>query len=214
MLKRRDVTDVIPLSNFGLNLIMPKLKNHLMSLSDDDKYKRFYTPANERTINNYLSGITLDSRGDAVFVVYDDKGENVVGMCHVAVSGTKETRRAELALTVSAKHRKRRIGLDMLERAVLHCRTIGITKVFMNCLKSNTPMQNMARKLHMKVVTDIDESVGELELAKGRIPTAMTEALAIDTVAMFDLQYRRMVNVASHILAAAISPIAGRQIKE
>ena len=42
----------------------------------------------------------------------------------------------------------------------------------------------------------------------------MTEALAIDTVAMFDLQYRRMVNVASHILAAAISPIAGRQIKE
>lgn len=206
MRSKKDITGVVRVSSLGLSLITQKIKEHLLTLSDDDKYKRFYVPVNEGFIDRYLSGITLDARGDAVFVVYDDNGERVVGMCHVAISGTGDTRSAELALSVSDTHRNRYIGMDMLERALLHCKTLGITKVFMYCLKSNAPMQHMARRLNMTVVTDIDESIGTLELAEGKIPVAMAKALAVDTVSMFDLGYRQMVNTASLMLAAATKP--------
>jgi RimJ/RimL family protein N-acetyltransferase len=206
MRRKRDITEVVRIGSLGLNLILPKVKAHLMSLPEDDKYKRFYTPVTEAFIDRYLSGITLDARGDAVFVVYDDGGEDVVGMCHVAVTGSGVTRSAELALSVSDDYRHRHIGIDMLERAILHCNTLGITKVFMYCLKSNTAMQHMAKKLNMKVVTDYDESVGTLELAEGKVPAAIAEALTVDTVAMFDLGYRQMVNTASHMFAAALTP--------
>ena len=208
MRKTKDITDVIRLGSLGLSLVTPKIKEHLLSLSEDDKYKRFYTPVNEGFIDRYLSGITLDARGDAVFVVYNDGGDKVVGMCHVAITGTDAARSAELALSVSDTHRNRHIGVDMLERAILHCKTLGITKVFMYCLKSNAPMQQMARKLNMTVVTDIDESIGTLELAEGKVPVAMAEALAVDTVAMFDLGYRQMVNTASYMMAAAMNPFS------
>lgn len=203
---KRDITNVIRISPLGLSLILPKIKSHLMNLSDDDKYLRFYTPVTEAFIDRYLSGITLDSRGDAVFVVYNDGGSKIVGMCHVAISGTGETRSAELALSVSSKHRKKRIGFDMLERAILHCNTLGITKVFMYCLKTNKPMQDMARKLNMNVVTDYDESIGTLELSNGQIPAAMTEAMTTDTIALFDLGYRQVINSISTMIAASLRP--------
>lgn len=206
MRSKKDITGVVRVSSLGLSLIADKIKHHLRTLSDDDKYRRFYVPVSDEFIDRYLSGITLDARGDAVFVVYDDGGEQVVGMCHVAISGTGDTRSAELALSVSDTHRNRYIGMDMLERALLHCKTLGITKVFMYCLRSNAPMQHMARRLNMTVVTDIDESIGTLELAKGKIPVAMAKALASDTVSMFDLGYRQMVNTASTIMSMATKP--------
>jgi RimJ/RimL family protein N-acetyltransferase len=203
---KKDITGVVRVSNLGLSLIAPKIKEHLLNLPDDDKYLRFYTPVNEGFIDRYLSGITLDARGDAVFVVYDDSGETVVGMCHVAVSGKGKNRSAELALSVSPTHRNRYIGMDMLERAILHCKTLGITKVFMYCLKANAPMQHMARRLNMTVVTDIDESIGSLELAEGKIPVEMSKALAVDTITMIDLGYRQMINTANALLSIAAKP--------
>jgi RimJ/RimL family protein N-acetyltransferase len=206
MRKRKDITNVIRVSALGLSLILPKLKDHLMALPEDDKYLRFYTPVNESFVDRYLSGITLDARGDAVFVVYNDTGEVVVGMCHVAIVGTDATRSAELALSVSTDHRNRHIGIDMLERAILHCKSLGINKVFMYCLSSNRPMQAMARKLDMKVVTEYDESTGTLMLPEDKRVTAQAEAYATDTVALIDLSYRQLVNAASIIMAAAWKP--------
>lgn len=190
----KDKTNVTKLTQSGLNLTMPMVKEHLMGMSDEDKYKRFYMPATETSIMKYLSGITLDERGDAVFVVYNGNGTKVIGMCHVAVTGVGETRSAELALSVDERYRKRNIGLEMLERALLHVETLGIKRVFMYCLSTNIPMQHMARKLGMKVFTEFDESTGSLEMAPGNITAATAEAITADNIALYDLSYRYMVN--------------------
>jgi RimJ/RimL family protein N-acetyltransferase len=206
MFTRRYITYPSRVTTFSLPLLQPKLKEHLIGLTPEDKYRRFYIPATESTIDKYLASITLENGNDAVFVVYDDTGSNVVGMCHVGVSGKDKCMTAELALSVSATHRNQHIGYDMLQRAMLHCNTLGINKIFMYCLASNVPMQRMARKLGMNVVTEYDESTGMVEMVEGRKSAALVEAMTADTIALYDLSMRQAVNAVGCVFATIVNP--------
>lgn len=209
MFTMRDVSHVVHVTNLTYPTIRPMIKDHLMSLSDEDKYRRFYIPTSESTIDKYLAGIELRGRDDAIFVVYNSTGDKIVAMCHVGISGKGETQSAELALSVSSSHRQRGLGFDMLDRAMLHCKRLGIRRIFMYCLATNTPMQRMARKLGMKVVTEFDESTGLVELSKGSIPTAIAETMAADTMALYDLSCRQAINAVSCLIASMITPHRG-----
>lgn len=209
MFTTRDVSQVVRATGLGAATVMPALKEHLMTLSEEDKYKRFYIPTTEASIDKYLRGIDLSGPRDAIFVVYNGTGDKVIGMCHVAITETGEQASAELALSVSPSHRNRKIGIDMLERAVLHCKSLGIRRVYMFCLATNVPMQRMARKLGMRVVTEFDESTGTVELPTGHAPAVMLEVLAADSIAFYDLSCRQAVNAVSCLVASMITPTTG-----
>jgi RimJ/RimL family protein N-acetyltransferase len=185
------------------------VKTHLMGLSDEDKYRRFYIPTTETSIDKYLGGLELMSKEDAVFVVYNGPGDAIIGLCQVAIAGKGADRSAELALSVDGAYRGRSIGYDMLDRAMLHCKSLGIYKVFMYCLASNRPMQQMARKLGMTVITEYDESTGSVELTKDRPGTALAESFAADAMALYDLSCRQAVNAVSCLMAKMITPPTG-----
>jgi RimJ/RimL family protein N-acetyltransferase len=204
--RRKDISDVVNVSQSALIFILPMIQAHLMGLSDEDRYKRFFSPISEAAINKYLSGITVSSSGDAVFVVYNSTGSKIVGFCHAAVSGIGETRSAEVSLTVSDTHRNKHIGIHMLERAVLHCKTLGIKRMFMHCLTTNKPMQEMAKKLGMRVIVDFSESTGQLEIAQGRIPAVVAEAVTADHLALYDLSCRQVINAVCSMLVACTTP--------
>jgi RimJ/RimL family protein N-acetyltransferase len=196
----RNRTDVVHVYSPALPHVKPLIRAHLIKLSDDDKYKRFFSPVSDTRIDKYINDITLDNKKDAVFVVYNKNGTEIVGMCHVAVSETDTSLSAELALSVDETCRHQHIGINMLERAVLHCKAFGIRQVFMHCLSTNRPMQNMAKKLGMAVVAEFGESTGSLNIPQTRIPTALAEAITADTLALYDLSCRQVVNAVYYMM--------------
>jgi hypothetical protein len=58
----------------------------------------------------------------------------------------------------------------------------------------------------MEVITDFSESTAHLEIAQGRIPAAIAEAITADRLALYDLSCRQMVNAVCSTMVAYMTP--------
>lgn len=165
-----------------------QILNHLVSLPINDRYLRFCNTLSDEGIAKYVDRIDLRStQGEACFAVFDDH-KNIIGLCHIAPYDEKGS--AEMALSVDVDHRKSGIGDALFHRGVLHCESLGITKIYMNCLSSNTPIQKLARRHGMTVTTDYGESVAALNLNDRNAVVAFLESLHNDTMGVYDLNLR------------------------
>ena len=166
-----------------------EILEHLLRLPLNDRYLRFCNTLSDEGIAKYVDRIDLRSTtGEACFAVFDDN-KNIIGLCHVAPY-TDDEGGAEMALSVDEQYRKNGVGDVLFHRGLLHCESLGIKKIYMNCLASNTPIQKLARRHGMKVTTDYGESVAALNLTDRNAIMAFLESVQNDTMGLYDVNLR------------------------
>lgn len=167
--------------------------DHLLRLSLNDRYLRFCNTLSDEAIAKYVDRIDLRSvKGEAVFAVFDD-AKQIVGMCHVAPY-YDDPNGAEMALSVDEAYRRKGVGDMLFSRGILHCESLGIKKVYMNCLASNMPIQKLARRSGMSVTTNYGESVANLNLNDRNAIAAFLESLQNDSMGLYDVNLRYASN--------------------
>jgi len=187
-----------------------EILDHLLRLPLNDRYLRFCNTLSDEGIQRYVDRIDLRATdGEACFAVFDDS-RRVVGLCHVApYSDDKEA--AELALSVDENFRKNGIGDVLFHRGILHCESLGIKKIYMNCLASNTPIQKLARRHSMKVTTDYGESVAALNLNDRNAVIAFLESVQNDTMGLYDTNLRHATSQWKNYIAT-LNQIVARSV--
>lgn len=161
---------------------------HLLRLSPDDRYLRFGYRIDDAALVRYAHGI--DAERDALFGVADPELE-LVAFAHLAIDADH----GELGLSVLPGQRRRGLGRVLLDRAATHARNQGLNTLFMQCLADNAPMQRLARRAGMSVVTSAGESEARLDLSEGQ-PGASVDDWMQDQFALADYALR------AHWLAA------------
>lgn len=166
-----------------------EILDHLLRLPLNDRYLRFCNTLSDEGIKKYVDRIDLRSTtGEACFAVFDDR-KCIIGLCHVAPYAEGDSS-AEMALSVDEDHRKNGIGDILFYRGILHCESLGIKRIYMNCLASNTPIQKLARRHGMKVTTDYGESIAALDIKDVNAVAAFLESVQNDTMGVYDLILR------------------------
>lgn len=132
-------------------------RDFYISLSADDRRKRFCCSLSDETISRYVD--QLDFVRDTVLGAFDGQAQ-LVGLAEL-VSGVKES---EMAFSVRPDMRGQRIGTKLIDRLLLRARMCGVRKVFVMFLSDNTPMRRMAGRAGMLVCSVDGEARAEREL--------------------------------------------------
>jgi len=133
------------------------VRNFYLSLSADDRRKRFCCTLSDDTISRYVD--RLNFTRDTVLGAFDGHAR-IVGVAEL-VRGPKES---EMAFSVRPDRRGQKIGTTLIERLLSRARMCGARKVFVMFLSDNTPMRKMALRAGMSVQTADGESYAAREL--------------------------------------------------
>lgn len=136
-------------TEFGL------LKDHLLRLEPEDRYRRFQGHVDDRRIAAYVDGL---DRFRAMVIAWIEDGR-VRGAAEMARFSAPSLTTAELAITVERDLQDRGVGTELLRRALTIARNRGIEQIYMVCLATNGRMRHLADKFAGTLV-DLD---GEVE---------------------------------------------------
>jgi RimJ/RimL family protein N-acetyltransferase len=162
----------IPIRSLGENHL-DRITQHLLSLEPHDRYLRFGFAANDDQIKRYAQGINF-SRDD-IFGVYNRRLE-LIAMAHLAFSTDERLSIcAEFGVSVSAQARGRGYGSRLFDRAAMHARNEGVTRLFIHALSENTVMLKIARSAGATVERSGSESEAHLLLSPATADTRLNE---------------------------------------
>lgn len=177
-----------------------RIRDHLLSLSERDRYLRFGYPASDEQITRYAMG--LDFERDEVLGIFNRRLE-LVAMAHLAYEPMPQRQgkpaMAEFGVSVLDKARGRGFGARLFERAALHARNRGIETLFIHALSENAPMLRIARKAGAKVEREGSESEAWLRLPPDTVASHVGEALERH-MAELDFQFKRHIRVLGDII--------------
>jgi RimJ/RimL family protein N-acetyltransferase len=140
------------------------VRAHLLSLPPDDRRLRFGHGSAE-PIGRYVDAIDFDRQH--VFGAFTSHGE-LVALAHLPiVHGV-----AELGVSVSPRHRRRRLGLQLARRALDAALGAGAREFRFEFAPANEPMRRIAQALGLDVRRD------GTELAARRRLIGAAEAVA------------------------------------
>lgn len=142
------------------------VRNFYLSLSPDDRRKRFCCTISDETISRYVD--RLNFVRDMILGAFDDKAQ-LVGLAEL-IRGAKAS---EMAFSVRPDRRGQKIGTGLIQKIFLYARMCGVTKLYVVFLSDNTPMRRMASRAGMAMSTVDGESHAEREL-----PAPSAEELA------------------------------------
>ncbi len=150
-----------------------RIAEHLLSLSQADRYLRFGYMANDEQVKRYVDGLNFER--DDIFGIYNRKLE-LIAMAHLAFSTDAQLSScAEFGVSVLASARGRGYGSRLFDRAVIHARNEGVGMMFIHALSENTAMLNIARKGGATIERDGSESEAYLKLPPADLDSRMTE---------------------------------------
>lgn len=138
------------------------VRKFYLSLSADDRRKRFCCTLTDDTISSYVD--RLDFSRNAVLGAFDEHAQ-IVGLAEL-VRGEQAS---EMAFSVRPDRRGQKIGTMLIQRLMLRARICGIGKVFVMFLSDNTPMRRMAISAGMAVSIADGEAYAEREM---QVPSA------------------------------------------
>lgn len=127
------------------------VRNFYLSLSPDDRRKRFCCTISDEAITKYTD--RLDFTRDTILGAFDEH-LLLVGIAEL-VHGPAES---EMAFSVRQDRRGQKIGTKLIQKLLQHARMHGVGQVFVQFLSDNTPMRKMARRAGMTVDTVDGES--------------------------------------------------------
>lgn len=158
---------------------------------------RFFVPVNDSFIETFVDKL-LASKTDALFVKYDERGEEIIGVVNVCLTNPNAKKGVppeyELAVSVDAAHRRQGLGYELFEPAFTWITDIGATRVFMSCLTTNLAMRLIVQKFNMKMQRDEDGNTAELVLpGKPNLVGVMVGNIN-NGYALYDLLYKRQLH--------------------
>jgi len=176
-----------------------RIRDHLLSLGEEDRHLRFGMLASDTVINDYVD--SLNFVRDSVFAVFDEKLE-IIGMAHLAYQEFNRSgpTTAEFGVSVSEDGRGIGIGTSLFERAAIHCRNTKVDVLYVHCLSSNAAMMHIARKAGMSVEFAYGEADAFLRLPPGDSSTLAEEAMQ-EKAAEIDYTIKANVRKAKSISA-------------
>jgi RimJ/RimL family protein N-acetyltransferase len=180
---------LIPIRSLGVNH-RERIAQHLMALDPHDRYLRFGFAAGDEQIRRYADSLDFDR--DEIFGVYNRRLE-LIAMAHLAFSTDPNLAAcAEFGVSVWKSARGRGLGARLFDRAVMHARNQGVSRLFIYALSENTAMLKIAINAGAKVERDGSESEAHLYLQAATLDTHLSEMVAEQ---MAQTDYRIKVQV-------------------
>jgi GNAT superfamily N-acetyltransferase len=133
------------------------VRKFYLSLSADDRRKRFCCTLSDDTISSYVDRV--DFARDTILGAFDEQAK-IVGLAEL-VRGTGAS---EMAFSVRPDRRGQKIGTKLIQKLMLRARLCGIAKVFVMFLSDNTPMRRMATRAGMALSIVDGEAHAQREL--------------------------------------------------
>jgi len=153
-----------------------RIAEHLLGLSERDRYLRFGYPASDAQVQRYVE--LLNFERDALLGIFNRKLE-LIAMAHVAFSAMRDLGEcAEFGVSVAGKARGRGFGARLFDRAILLARHRGVSMMFIHALSENTAMLRIARNAGASVRRDGPESEAWLQLPPAGFDTHMSKLMA------------------------------------
>ena len=149
----------------------PLIEQHLLALSERDRYLRFGYPATDERIRQHVRA--LDFVNHELFGIFNRRLE-LVATAHLADADDQRSM-AEFAVSVLPGTRGRGYGRRLFDHAVRHCRNRRADRMFIHALSENTPMLRMARSAGARVETAGPESEAWLQLPPDSVSSHMEE---------------------------------------
>lgn len=136
----------------------PRLKDHFLRLSPDDRRLRFGGALPDDMLLEYVDHI--DFSRDQVLAAFDARFE-VIAVAHVGFlpGGT-----AELGLSVQSDHRREGLAMRLVRRAINSATTHRCNRLWIHFLTENRAMASLTRKLGMRTIAVLGESDAYLDL--------------------------------------------------
>jgi RimJ/RimL family protein N-acetyltransferase len=155
---------------------LPKILEHLLSLSLHDRYLRFgYTATNEH-IQRYVSGLNFDR--DEIYGIFN-RNLAIVAMAHLAlIKQVGHESSSEFGVSVMPYARGRGYGARLFDRAVMHARNEKVHQMYIHALSENAPMIRIARKAGATIERDGAETEAFLRLPNRNIDSRVSELVA------------------------------------
>ena len=173
---RRNTEGVlIPIAALGVEYV-PQILQHLLALSEHDRYLRFGYTATDEHIQRYVAGLKFER--DEIYGIFNIELQ-IIAMAHLALM--KDAGRvfsSEFGVSVSAHARGRGYGARLFERAVIHARNEKVYQMYIHALSENAPMIRIARKGGAKIERDGSETEAFLSLPKRNLDSRVTEFVA------------------------------------
>jgi RimJ/RimL family protein N-acetyltransferase len=140
----------------------PRILDHLLTLSERDRYLRFGHPASDAQIGRYVD--LIDFERDEVFGVFNRRVE-VIAMAHLAyIARAGQATSAEFGVSVGASVRGRGFGARLFDHAVLHARNRDVDTLLIHALTENTAMLRIARSAGAVIERDGSDAQALLKL--------------------------------------------------
>ena len=177
---------LVPIRSLGANH-RDRIAQHLLDLSEHDRYLRFGYAANDEQIQRYVD--KLDFERDEVFGIYNRK-LTLLAVAHLAYSADAQCDAcAEFGVSVCESARGRGYGARLFDRAAMHARNDGVSLMFIHALSENTAMLKIARNAGATVERDGCESEAYLRLPPATLDTRLTE-LVEEQIAQTDYRIK------------------------
>lgn len=188
---------LVPIRSLGVNH-RGRIARHLKALDPRDRYLRFGFSANDEQIQRYADSLNFER--DEIFGIYNRRLE-LIAMAHLAFSVDPELAAcAEFGVSVLKSARGRGYGARLFDRAAMHARNEGVSRMFIYALSENTAMLKIARDAGATVERDGSESEAHLHLQPATFDTYLTELLA-EQVAQTDYRIKVQVKQFWDVLA-------------
>src|SRR5450830_816019 len=163
---------LVPIRSLGANH-RQRIARHLMALEPHDRYLRFGFAANDEQIQRYAD--SLDFERDEIFGIYNRRLE-LIAMAHVAFSADRQLSAcAEFGVSVLKSARGRGYGARLFDRAAMHARNDGVSRMFIHALSENGAMLKIARNAGATIERDGAESEAHLVLQPATLDSRLTE---------------------------------------
>ncbi len=171
---RRKSLVLVPVRSLGANH-RDRIARHLMALEPHDRYLRFGFAANDEQIQRYADSLNFER--DEIFGIYNRRLE-LIAMAHLAFSADSNLNAcAEFGVSVAKGARGRGYGARLFDRAAMHARNEGVSRMFIHALSENTGMLKIARNAGAVVERDGSESQAHLHLPPATFDTRLTELI-------------------------------------
>jgi len=153
----------------------PKIIEHLLALTPEDRRCRFHGATSDERIRHYCAEMT----GRTAHLVGCLEGERLVGLIEIVLSGEGAERRGEVGISVAHDRRDRGIGHALVQHALDFAANHGVSLVF-GYLPDNARIPRIVHDLGGTV----NRVAAEAELA-APAPTAFSLCLeAIDDLGL------------------------------
>jgi RimJ/RimL family protein N-acetyltransferase len=180
--------------------------DHLLALSEQDRYLRFGFIAGDAQIQRYVDG--LDFERDEVFGVFNRRLQ-LIALAHLAYPADENPpKAAEFGGSVAAHLRGRGYGARLFEHAMLHARNRGIDTLFIHALSENLPMLRIARRAGATVERAGGESDAFLKLPPETL-ASQVEQFVGESAAALDYQLKQQARRVDAFMDALAEVRAG-----